>query len=203
MAPQVPPPIDAQLLRPLGTIDTDEQEITIVHRHPFGIIVQLLLFGLGISFAIGTVGYFIPNVIEKDSSTYNLIVLIVLLVSGAAILLMFGALILYRQSKLLVTNKNLTQIIQKGIFFRTTSQLSLANVEDVTAHQIGFFATFLQFGSLTVETAGEQENFTFKYCPDVQRVAKAILEAREHYIETEPAAAKRGNDRLNLPGFKG
>lgn len=197
------PPIDMKSLRPLGVVDEDEREITVVYRHPFGIIVQLLIFGLGLTLAIGTVGYFLPSVISRDSSTYRLIVLIVLLVAGAAILLMFGAIILYRQSRLLVTNKNLTQIIQRGIFFRITSQLSLANVEDVTAHQKGFFATFLNFGTLTVETAGEQENFIFKYCPDVQRIAKAILEAREQYIENDPEAAKRGNDRLNLPGFKG
>ncbi len=201
--PASAPPINMESLRPLGTLDSDEQEITIVYRHPFGIIVQLLLFGVGISLAIGTVGFFLPSVISRDSEAYRIAVLIALLISGAAVLLMFGAVILYRQSRLLVTNKNLTQIIQRGIFFRVTSQLSLANVEDVTANQKGFFASLLDFGTLTVETAGEQENFIFKYCPNVQRIAKAILEAREQYIENDPAAAKRGNDRLNLPGFKG
>jgi hypothetical protein len=42
------------------------------------------------------------------------------------------------------------------------------------------------YGTLRVETAGEQSNFNFIYCPRPNAVAKLILEARERYVEHPP-----------------
>jgi len=88
----------------------------------------------------------------------------------------------YRKSKLTVTDKNVVQIIQNGLLNRKVSQLSLANVEDVTSEQKGIFSNLFSYGVLNIETAGEQTNFYFNYCPNPHRVAKIILHAKDDFM---------------------
>ena len=105
------------------------------------------------------------------------------LVAGSIVVLMalilVIATVIYYSSRLILTDKNITQVIQVGLFNRKVSQLSVANIEDVTAIKKGIFSTVLNYGILNIETAGEQVNFVFSYCPDPDFYARQILEARE------------------------
>jgi hypothetical protein len=56
------------------------------------------------------------------------------------------------------------------------------NVEDVTTVQNGFFPTFFNYGTLKVETAGEQVNFVFTFCPNPGYFANIILNCREKVL---------------------
>jgi uncharacterized membrane protein YdbT with pleckstrin-like domain len=108
------------------------------------------------------------------------------------------ATVIYNTSQLVVTDKTITQTIQVGIFSRKTSQLAVSSVEDVTANKNGFFPTIFNYGRLLVETAGEQENFHFDYCPHADHYAKLILETRQQFMGSrefelrETAQATRG-----------
>src|SRR5205085_12316471 len=96
-------------------------------------------------------------------------------------LMVFVAIYVYTQCRILVTNKNLVQILQKTLFNRKVSRLSMSNVEDVNAEQRGILATIFNYGTLTVQTAGEMDNFIFTLCPNPNKYAEQILEAREAY----------------------
>jgi uncharacterized membrane protein YdbT with pleckstrin-like domain len=98
---------------------------------------------------------------------------------------LFIATYIYRQSMLLVTDMNLVQILQKGLFVRKVSRLSMSNVEDVTAEQKGILPTIFNYGTLTVQTAGEMENFVFPYCPNPNKYADRILDARQAFVDKE------------------
>jgi hypothetical protein len=63
----------------------------------------------------------------------------------------------------------------------------MSNVEDVNVQENGFLPTILNFGTLTVETAGEEDNFIFPMCPSPNHYAEIILEARQKYAETHLA----------------
>jgi hypothetical protein len=117
--------------------------------------------------------------------------------------LLVMATIVYRQSKLTVTDRNIVQVVQKGLMIRKVSQLSLANIEDVTSEQRGIFANMFNYGVLVIETAGEQANFNFNFCPNPHRVAKIILDAKDDFLTTtgqagsfrnKPYGAKKTND---------
>ena len=58
----------------------------------------------------------------------------------------------------------------------------MVNVEDVTSIQKGMFATMLGYGVLKIETAGEQANFEYTFCPRSNYYAKVILNAREKVL---------------------
>ena len=65
---------------------------------------------------------------------------------------------------------------QTGFFDRRVTTWPLDIVLDVTSHTNGFFASVLQFGSLTIETAGEmQGNKTFEGTPHPEKIKNLIL----------------------------
>ena len=58
----------------------------------------------------------------------------------------------------LVTDKRLISVDQTGLFYREVTTLPFANVQDVTIEQRGILQTLLNFGTLTVQTAGPTTN---------------------------------------------
>jgi hypothetical protein len=88
---------------------------------------------------------------------------------------------LYWGNSWVVTTDSITQVNQTGLFTRQSSQLSLANLEDVTAEQNGILAHAFNYGLLKAETAGEHSKFSFYYCPNPNLYAQQILHAREQF----------------------
>ncbi len=174
----------------IESIDDNETMLQIVHKHWFGLIIVYVEIGLGFVAAAVLLWLMLPIVMTHSDSyeirrTFSVFL-------GAGAILTWLVLVLftyiYRQSKLIITNKNLTQIVQHGLFNRQVSELSMADVEDVTAHKKGFFANFFDYGGLLVETAGETENFEFTMCPKPDVYGKTVLDAREQFLgrgETE------------------
>jgi hypothetical protein len=99
-------------------------------------------------------------------------------------LILFTVTYIYRQSKLLVTDRSLVQIMQKTLFIRKVSRLSMSNVEDVSEEQRGILPSIFNYGTLTVQTAGTMENFVFTLCPNPTALADRIIEAREAYAKS-------------------
>ena len=156
-----------------------------VHRHWFGLAIVYFQVAFGLGAGLLLVGFLAPSVFPNtDPGQRNFIFSGVLgLLAILAWLILMVYTYIYRQSKLIISDKNLTQILQHGLFHRKVSELSLTNVEDVTANSRGFFSSMFGFGELLVETAGEQNNFYFKYCPNPNLYGKIILDARQKYTD--------------------
>lgn len=182
-------------------IQDGEQKVCEIRKHPFGIILLYIEVVLGLAAGLGLLYFLLPQFIT-DGNRHQLNNLLLLAVAGSVavtliILLLAG--VIYNQSYLIVTDRNVTQVLQKGLFNRQVSELSMANIEDVTAAQKGIFATLFNYGKLVIETAGEQNNFIFTYCPRPNYYGKILLDARQRYIQGDPLRAKTENDRLNVP----
>ena len=174
-------------------VDDDEVLLGTIHKHPFGIIIIYLQAIVGIILSLFLAFVLLPTVLSSESAITVATTFGALIIMLAAVI-MIVATIIYRQSRIVITDKNITQVLQGGLFNRKVSQLTMANVEDVTAEQHGIFSTILDYGNLRVETAGEQANFVFSYCPRAGYYAKIILEAREKFISHDfpYAGAYRG-----------
>ena len=164
-----------------------------VRRHWFGLMIVYVEVGIGFA-AAALLLYFLAPIMYPNADiarrNFNLSILIsVAAITTWLILVLYTY--IYRQSMLIITNKNLTQIIQRGLFSRKVSELSMANVEDVTADQHGFFATTFNYGTLQVETAGEADNFDFVLCPNPNFYGKIVLDARQKYVDAHPGNARR------------
>ena len=70
---------------------------------------------------------------------------------------------------------------QKGLFYRDISTCRLNRIQDVTVEVRGLIPSLLDFGTITVQTAGEEDNFIIHGMPHPYEIKRAILEeSRKH-----------------------
>ncbi len=178
-----------------------ETKLIVIKRHPFGLVALYLQAFVGLAVAFGLIWFIVPSVLTGDlqQQVQHWISIIGIVAVLLTAFLLLVATSVYLKNQWTVTDDSIQQVQQFGLFRRQTSELSMANIEDISAEQSGILATAFGFGTLKVETAGERSNFHFQYCPQPNKYAQIILQARERFIESEPETAKRANDLLNLP----
>lgn len=175
-------------------IAPDEHVITIAYQHPVGIIIMYIAAFACFVVALFIISSLLPTVFNNSATAYGLVTFFTLIAAVLLGVILAAGTFVYRQSSLTITDRNVIQVLQQGLFNRKISQISLANVEDVTSHQKGFFANAFNFGVIKIETAGEQANFHFTYCPDSNKVSKIILDAKDEFlIATGQAGSYRNN----------
>ena len=183
-----------------------ERVIAEIRRHPIGLFgvygITAIVLGVFIAIAILT-----PYYASFLTSQQKLgVILAALLASIITLLFTYISVYIYKANRWVVTNDSVTQISQTGLFNQATSQLSLANLEDVTVDQDGILETLLNYGNLVVESAGERSKFVFTFCPNPHENARRIIAAHEAYIEARPDEMKTFNKPLaavqsfNQPG---
>ncbi len=166
-------------------VDDDEILLGTIYKHLYGIIIVYLQAAIGLVLSLGLAFFLLPSVFNDSSTAYSVATTFGIFATVFSFTILIVGTIIYRQSHLVITDKNITQVIQSGLFKRKVSQLTMASVEDVTSEQNGIFSSLFDFGVLKIETAGEQANFHFNYCPKPSYYAKIILEARETYISQD------------------
>jgi hypothetical protein len=163
-------------------VDEDETKLIEISKHLIGVVFIYLQVTLGMMVAIGLTYFLLPTVIEDTEQAF----FIGSIFAASLVVLAFIAVIfitvVYRQNRLIVTDRNITQVLQYGLFNRKVSQLNIVNIEDVTSIQNGFLPTMMNYGTLKIETAGEQSNFKFTFCPNSNHCAAIILDAREKML---------------------
>lgn len=85
----------------------------------------------------------------------------------------------------IVTNERIINIEQHGLFSRTVSELRLNQVQDITSETKGFLETFLTYGDVYIQTAGEKSRFQFKNIdnPDEVKltIARLVAECKRRH----------------------
>jgi uncharacterized membrane protein YdbT with pleckstrin-like domain len=170
----------------IESINETETKLVDIRRHPFGLIVMYIETIVGLGGALLLLIYLVPGVIsqspEQKANIVGALAAFSFFAIVLAVIFLLIATYIYRQNRLIVTNLNVTQVIQASLFNRKVSEIAMSNVEDVTSHKQGLFPTLFNFGTLRIETAGEQNNFIFVYCPKPDAIAKAVLDAREQFL---------------------
>ncbi len=171
---------------PLGVMQPGERVICEIRRHPIGLfgvyIVTGLVLAATISIAILTpiYGSFLTGQQQLG------VILSAVLVAVLALIMTYISVFIYQANRWIVTSDSITQVRQTGLFDKRSSQLSLANLEDVSAQQDGIMQSLLGYGNLTVETAGERSKFILAFCPNPNEYARKIIAAHEEYIANRP-----------------
>ncbi|GAC1499707.1 MAG: hypothetical protein NVS1B10_02700 [Candidatus Saccharimonadales bacterium] len=164
-----------------------EHTLLTITRHRIGIVgiyisaVVVIIVLAIIAFAVA------PNILGEDHKTIVLQIGGIALAVTALILAVFCLISskIYWGNSWTLTSEGLTQVAQLSLFKRQTTQLSLANLEDVTVEQNGMLARMFNYGVLKVETAGEHSNFIFPFCPNPNFYGQSIHEAREHFEQNQ------------------
>lgn len=192
--PQRPP--DGSEINQMLVLQPGEQVLCDMKRHPIGLFGVYVSSGIVVLLALGA-AVAIPQFVTGLSSQGKLAVL-----AGAAFLLLivllytYVAAVVYNGNRWIVTNDSITQITQRGLFSKETSQLSMANLEDVTVDQDGLLQSMFNFGTLRAESAGARGKFFFDFCPRPKEYARKVIEAHEAYIANKPEETVTANRPL-------
>lgn len=84
---------------------------------------------------------------------------------------------------LVVTNKRIINIEQKALFSREIASLRLDKIQDITIDISGILATFLSFGNMRIQTAGEQEEFLIRFIQNPEVLKNIILKEHNRVVE--------------------
>ena len=76
----------------------------------------------------------------------------------------------------IVTNQKVVDVEQRGLFKREISMLHLDRIQDITVEINGVVNTFLKFGDLHVQTAGQQREFLIHDVSDPNSVGEKLNE---------------------------
>lgn len=181
---QNPPATDPKhpVHNPLSVMAPGEQMICEIRRHPIGILGIYIMTGL-LLIVLAILAFIVtPHVVTSSGHQATVVGALIFLVVGTlAVGFVLVAHIVYWGNSWVVTSDSVTQITQTSLLRKQSSQLSLGNLEDVSATQDGILPHMFNFGVLRVETAGERSKFLFPFCPNPSYYAKQILAARENF----------------------
>lgn len=190
--------METPTLSPLGNkfrsmieFDENEQLLKEVRKDPFGLfmiyffgtVITALFFGflvLGAA-SFDFTGITADTSLSADSFRSIVILLGFVLSIGSLVATAIGA-FLYRNNVVLVTSEKIAQMLYITLFNRKISQLSIADVQDVTVTQKGILAHIFNYGTLVIETAGEQSNYTFTFTPEPYETAKILVGSHERDV---------------------
>ncbi len=180
---------------PLAVMQQGEETLCEIHRHPFGLLV--LYAGAGFFLIAISVFAFIlaPNIFGSGNQLPLVIIgFLFFFLTVLCLIFVFVSTIVYVNNNWVVTTDSVTQIQQLSLFRKDSAQLSMGNLEDVSAEKVGVFSHIFNYGTLRAETAGERSKFVFPYCPRPHYYAQLILAAREDFVQTE------GKTKSHEPG---
>jgi len=179
----IDPKLNAQLHKrlPIG----DYEEILGVFRHHWFVYVSIWFIGFFAVIAImaSAVAFTTPaSDAQGAANQYDSIILgVAIVLSALAAVATTIPAWLKSQEQLVVTDEAVLQVLQPSLFGSKISQLSLQHVADVSVRK-DFFGSILGFGAVTIETPGEQANYTFSAIPSPDAAAKVLIEAHENFI---------------------
>ncbi len=173
--------------------DKDEKLLAEIRKHPIGLFFIYftgIAIALVITFLFGTLalGNFLPSLLQSGGITSAGALQSTLVLIGAILLLgILGVMtiqaILYQNNVIYITTDKIAQILYISLFNRKISQLGLGDIQDVTVTQRGILANAFNYGVLVIETAGEQENYTFSFIPDPYHHSRLIVGAHEQSVK--------------------
>lgn len=170
-------------------INKDETVKEVVLRHWMSIAgTQLLFAAMG---AVGLYGVFWLGGAHDQFGVFRNWAWM-----GAAFLtlIIFSLLLLemnrrvYRENCIIVTDHNVYEVIQTGLYSRKVTQFELGFLQDVTVTQNGFLATSFNYGTVEIETAGEQGKLIFDWAPSPKRFAAHIMRYHKESTLDSPTA---------------
>ena len=175
-------------MQTLPNLYPDETVLRVVHKHWFlmarAMISLLLLAALPLAIPFIPTSIFAPiggmsaNPIGTALGPFNVPALIHFAVAIYYLIIiafLFFAWMDYYLDLWIITNKRIIDIDQRGFFSREIAEIPLDRVQDVTLDVIGIIQTILRFGTIRIQTAGEQP-FMIDDIPDLQGVKDLILQ---------------------------
>ncbi len=150
----------------------------VVHKHWFVVMQNAIIF-VFLLFVPALVFWGLPYLsIQFDPEIFEPLVNALLsLYIMVLLLLLFLLWMDYYLDMWIITDRRIIDIDQRGLFDREVSEIPLDHIQDVTIEVRGLIETFLKFGTIRIQTAGERE-FLIETIPHLDEVKTAILKIK-------------------------
>lgn len=165
-----------------------EHVVLLLRRHwtvIAGDVLQLVVSLLVPPIILALLYVYTSFTLDPDSLFYVFVVEGLSLYTLFSFLAYFHDFVDYHLDIWVVTDQRIVSIEQQGLFNRTVSELNVMKMQDVTAEVKGKVQTFLDFGEVYIQTAGEAARFVFSQVPHPSQVAKVILQVHDQLIAKE------------------
>jgi heme/copper-type cytochrome/quinol oxidase subunit 1 len=96
-------------------VDANEHKLCEITKHPIGIVIVYIQAIVGFIFALGLTYFLLPTVIEDVDTAFLYANLFAAVSIVFAIIIILLATMVYRRNRLIVTDRNITQILQYGL----------------------------------------------------------------------------------------
>lgn len=161
------------------TLQKNEKVLLVVRKHWFLMVGPIITFAVLLLIPV-IVLTLLPLVKSYAGESFNFASIEALVSLGLALWSMFLLLFIfliwtvYYLDMWIITDERIIDIEQHGLFSREISEIPLHRVQDVTIEIHGLIETFLKFGTIRIQTAGERE-FVIKNVPQLYEIKDIIL----------------------------
>ncbi len=165
--------------------DSNEELLLEIRKHLAGILIMGIISALVSVAAISITFVLASSTVLTDigmDGARKYIALLGFIITIGVVLMTAVYIHLFLNDVVFVTNEKLAQVLYVTILSRKVSQLNIGDVQDVNVDQRGLLARLFNYGTLTIETAGEQNNYVFTYVPDPFHASRTIIAAHEASI---------------------
>jgi len=163
-----------------------EEVIIVLHRHWFNILQNFLSVIAMLFLLLG--GYsFLPTIFPElhDKPLANIFAFLENLAFMILFVLFFLIWIDYYFDLWIITSERVVNVEQKGLFSREVSELKLGKIQDITTEVKGVIPTFLNYGNVYIQTAGEKERFVLADIPSPYKIKDAVMNLQRLSEEKE------------------
>ncbi len=169
-------------------IDSNEKILRVVHKHWFVLLSNILIL---IAFVFTPiillfVLHLIPfeNFLAFQGSSFDAGAFFLFLWLLIVWLIGWTMWIDYYLDVLIITDKRVFDIKQNGYFKRESASFRIDRIQNVTVDQKGLIQTLLDFGTIQMQTAGDNENLTATYIARPYEIKKSINEMQDQELDS-------------------
>ncbi|MEO6109652.1 MAG: PH domain-containing protein [Candidatus Saccharimonadales bacterium] len=180
----------SQRAYPNVNLSTAEYVISAVRRHPIGLVAPLSIGTLIIALALSLLAnysafadYFGLQGALADTATVIMPVMLFCLLVSIGMGVVYYV---YTNNRFYLTNESVIQEIQVSLFGRLEQTVSLANVEDASYTQEGFFQSIFDYGSIRLSTEGDETTYRFAYVARPKERIATLNDAVEAFKNGRP-----------------
>lgn len=168
-------PLSAFCVKPsnlyFATQDSSEKVLLLLRKHPVTQLPWVLLAAIGLIIPLfwdlGSFLGFLPAEHQAAAVVAWYVALIVFV---------FEQFLSWYYNVNIITDERVIDIDFHSLIYRNISSTKLAKIEDVTATTHGVLGTIINYGTVTVQTAGEKREFEFENVPAPNTIVQLLNE---------------------------
>lgn len=168
-------PLSAFCVKPsnlhFATQDSSEKILLLLRKHPATQLPWVLLAAIGLVIPmvwdLGSFLAFLPGSHQAAAVVAWYVALLVFV---------FEQFLSWYYNVNIITDERVIDVDFNSLIYRNISSTKLAKIEDVTATTHGVLGTIINYGTVTVQTAGEQREFEFENVPAPNTIVQLLNE---------------------------